>query len=313
MIYLFAGDDYMDDRIYTYTPIPGQLPTKMLPKGTALVLEGGGTRGFYSAGVFEAFMDAGIMFPYIIGVSAGAANAATYISGQRLRSRQIVENYVGTSKYVSVRNRIFKGSMFNMDFIFREIPERHVVFDWDVFRACDVRFLVGAMSCDTGKTVWFEKDDVTPGFHVGEASCSVPALSPIKVYKDMELLDGGVSDPIPVEKSLADGNIFHVIVLTRNEDYRKEPFGHERLLKLAYRKRPHVADAILRRHEIYNRQLALCERLEKEGKAIIIRPRKPLQVKRTSADTKALLALYDEGHEEGAAVLSTLSAFFSLQ
>ncbi|MFR1517844.1 MAG: patatin family protein [Clostridia bacterium] len=301
----------METPQYTHPPIPGRLPGKMLPPGSALVLEGGGTRGFYSAGVFEAFMDAGIMFPYIIGVSAGAANAVTYLSGQRLRSRQIVENYVGNPRYVSMRNFIFHRSMFNMEYIFHTIPQRHVAFDWETFRKCRTRFLTGAMDCASGKTVWFEKEEITPDFKASIASCSVPILSPIVKFKEYELLDGGVSDPIPIEKSIADGNRFHVIVLTRNAGYTKSAFGHRRFLKIFYRKYPQVAEAMLRRHEVYNRQLTLCEQLAREGRAVIVRPLKPLRVKRTSADPKALLALYDEGHDEGAAEIERILSLAS--
>ncbi len=296
----------METQKYTHLPISGRPPEKMLPDGTALVLEGGGTRGFYSSGVFEAFLDAGIMFPYIVGVSAGAANAVTYISGQRLRSRQIVEHYVGDPRYVSIRNLIFRHSMFNMDFIFHTIPRQHVAFDWETFRNCKIRFLTGAMDCATGKTVWFEKEEITPAFEASIASCSVPILSPIVRFKGYELLDGGVPDPIPIEKSIADGNRFHVIVLTRNAGYRKTAFGHKKFLKRFYRNYPRVAEAMLRRHEVYNRQLALCERLEREGSAVIIRPLKPLRVKCTSADSKELLALYDEGHAEGAVKIAEI-------
>lgn len=296
----------MKNQNYTHTPIAGKTPIQMLPEGFSLVLEGGGTRGFYSAGVFEAFMDAGIMFPYIIGVSAGAANVVSYIAGQQLRNRQVVEYYVGDPRYVSKRNLIFHRSMFNMDFVFHTVPQKHIAFDWEIFESRDIRFLTGAMDCATGRTVWFEKQDLTPQLEATIASCSVPLISPIVQFKNYDLLDGGVSDPIPIEKSLEDGNRFHVIVLTRNEGYSKSAFRHKNLLKLFYRKYPEVIEAMLNRHEIYNRQLALCEQLECEGKAVIIRPLKPLQVNRTGTDIEKLLALYDEGHEEGKAKIKQI-------
>lgn len=295
---------------YTHTPIPGKLPQHILPKGYALVCEGGGTRGFYSAGVFEAFMDAGIMFPYIIGVSAGAANALSYISGQQLRSRQIVEYYVGDHRYVSKRNLLFHRSMFNLDFVFHTVPQQHIFFDWDTFRKCSVQFLTGAFDCTTGKTVWFPKEDITPDLGANIASASVPILSPIVTYQGYRLLDGGIGAPIPIEKSIADGNTFHVIVLTRNQGYIKPPFQYKRLLKLFYKKSPAVIDALLNRHEIYNRQLALCERLEREGKAIIIRPQQPLKTSDTTGNNvPVLLELYDEGHTEGKELVCQLQQF----
>ena len=294
----------MDKQSFTQPVIKGIRHAKMLPQGTALVLEGGGTRGFYSAGVFEAFMDAGVMFPYIIGVSAGAANALTYVAGQRGRNRVIVEKYVGNHKYVSRRNILRHGSLFGYDFIFKTIPEQHLFFDREIFDETDIKFLTGATDCVTGKPVWFEKSDISPGFAVTVASCSVPLLSKVVKYNGLELLDGGVSAPIPIEKSIEDGNTFHVVVLTRNQGYIKPAFRHKNILKLFYRKYPELIETMMNRHETYNRQLALCEELEREKKAVIIRPLLPLAVDRTAADSNKLLALYDEGHSEGAQVIS---------
>jgi len=289
----------MTKSIHTHEPIKGQPPGRLLRRGCALVLEGGGTRGFFSAGVFDAFMDAGIMFPYIAAVSAGAANALSYIAGQKGRNRQVAEHYVADKRYVSKRNLLLHRSMFNMKFIFHEVPRKHIALDWEMFREQDIRFLTGAMDCATGKTIWFEKQDITPQLDATIASCSVPVISRIVRYKGYHLLDGGVSDPIPIEKSIADGNEFHVIVLTRNEGYAKPELSHGKLLRLFYRKYPEVANTILERHNIYNRQLDLCERLEKEGRAMIIRPVKPLEMESTEADTKKLLDLHDEGYKEG--------------
>lgn len=280
--------------------------TKMLPEGYALVLEGGGIRGFYSSGVFEAFMDEGIMFPYIIGVSAGAANALTYISGQRGRSRLIVEKYVRKHEYLSYRNLLKHRSMFGFDYIFKTVPERHIFWDKEIFDSSDTRFLSGATDCKTGETIWFEKQDVGPGFEVIKASCSVPIVSKIVKYNGYDLLDGGISSPIPIEKSIEDGNQFHVIVLTRNQGYLKEIFKQKGILKLFYHKYPKFIDTMMNRHEVYNRQLALCEQLEREGKAIIVRPLVPLTVGRTERDIKKILDLYDEGHEEGKGIVRQL-------
>jgi predicted patatin/cPLA2 family phospholipase len=131
------------------------------------------------------------------------------------------------------------------------------------------------------------------------ASCSVPLMCPIYEYKGRRLLDGGIASSISIEKSISDGNSFHVVVLTRNAGFVREPMGHERLIRAAYRKYPKLCEALAERHTTYNRQLALCEELEREGRALIIRPQKPLTRGRTSKDIPTLLALHDEGLEEG--------------
>lgn len=297
---------------YTQPLIKGKAAKTILSEKTALVLEGGGIRGFYSAGVFDAFMNAGILFPYIIGVSAGAANVLSYVAGQQGRTRQVAEFYAGDPRYVSKRNLIFHRSLFNMKFIFQDVPQKHVFFDWEMFNLQNIRLLTGALDCKTGQTVWFEKQDIVPPFQATVASCSIPLLSRIVHYKGCDLLDGGIADPIPIEKSISDGNTFHVVVLTRNEAYKKEEFKYKRLIKLFYRKYPKLIEAMLNRHNYYNRQLELCEKLEQEGKAIIIRPQKKLQIESTAADKKQLLALYDEGYEEGAAKLDGIKKFCNM-
>ncbi|NLB28932.1 MAG: patatin family protein [Clostridiales bacterium] len=292
---------------YTFPPIKGVDPERFLPEGTALVLEGGGTRGFFSSGVFEAFMEAGIMFPYIAGISAGAANALSYMSGQHFRSRQIIENYVGSPKYVSVRNLIFRRSMLNFDFIFREIPQERIFFDWVVLLRQKISFNSGAFDCETGETVWHTLEDMR-GRDLTSimASCAVPVLCHIIEFKGRKLLDGGIASSISIEKSIEDGNDFHVIVLTRNAGFLREPDSTAKYARLVHRRYPKVAEALDIRHERYNRQLSICERLESEGKALIIRPGKPLEMSRTEKNIPALLSLHDEGLEEGRAAVGRI-------
>ena len=141
------------------------------------------------------------------------------------------------------------------------------------------------------------------------ASCSIPMLSQAVNYNGYQLLDGGVSDPIPIEKSIEDGNNFHVIVLTRNQGYVCNAFKFKGLLNLFYRQYPRIIDAIMQRHEAYNRQLQICENLVSQGKAIILRPQQPLAVGRTTKDSAKLMALYDEGHDEGRKIIGMLKEF----
>ena len=300
---------------YTELVIKGVKHKTMLPAGFGLVLEGGGTRGFFSAGVFDAFMDTGIMFPYIVGVSAGAANALSYISGQRGRNRVLVEKFVGRPQYLGCRNLFTHRSMFGYDYVFKTVPERHLFWDREIFDETGTRFFIGATDCATGETFWFEKHDVKPGFDVVRASCSIPIVSPTAKYKGHLLLDGGVASPIPIEKSIEDGNRFHVIVLTQNEGYEMRPFRRLTMIftQLVYGKYPRLVEAMRRHHEAYNRQLRLCELLAAEGKALIIRPREPLSMGSMERDIAALLRLYDEGYEEGVNAVKAITAHPGLE
>lgn len=278
--------------------ITGILPT-MLPAKTALVLEGGGMRGYFSAGVMDAFLRADMMFPYIIGVSAGAGNGVSYVSGQMGRNRKVAMLYATDKRYLGLRNFITDKSIMGMDFIFREIPQKHIFFDWDTFQASPARFLTGALDCQEGRTIWYEKEAIDPEMNILMASCSLPVFAPMVTVDGRPLVDGGILDPIPIQKSIEDGNDFHVIVLTRHKGYQKTASPLAPLAKSYFRDYPKLAEILTRRHEDYNEQLALCEELERQGKALILRPNIHTDVSRMEGNREKILRLYEEGEHEG--------------
>ena len=267
-------------------------------ENVGLVLEGGGMRGLYTCGVLEYFMENDLYLNYVIGVSAGACNAASYISRQQRRNEKVIIGFIKDRRYMSLRNLILNKSYFGMDFIFDEIPNKHVLFDFQTYYESPGIFLVGATDCQTGKPVYLHKDDLGEQFQALRASASLPMLSPIVNYKGYELLDGGISDAIPIKKSIKDGNTKNIIVLTRNKGYRKRPGKFNTLLKLKYRKYPRLIETMLNRYKNYNETLDYIEHLENEGKAFVIRPSIELEVGRLEKDPQKLRRLLHQGYED---------------
>jgi predicted patatin/cPLA2 family phospholipase len=285
---------------YTLDPIRSTPYKTMLPKGYALIAEGGGIRGFYSAGVFDGLLEEGVMFPYNIGVSAGACNLLTYLSGQIGRSRQIVEHFISSWKYVSFRNIFIEQSVFGYDYIFNEIPDEHIFFDRKAVIENPAEYYAGAMDAITGKTRWFSKEECSKNFDPVRASSSIPFMSPKVMINGTPYFDGGVSSPIPIEKSLEDKNVFNVIISTRNKEYRKKPApALAKLARSVYKKYPGVATGLQNRHLYYNQQVEICQALDKTDNAIFLQPDQPLEVERTTRDVSKVLKLYDEGIEDG--------------
>ena len=171
-----------------------------------LVLEGGGMRGLYTAGVLEYFMEKDLYFPYNIGVSAGACMAASYLSRQKGRNKRVNLDFVEDKRYISFSNFIRKREIFGMDFIFDEIPNRLVPFDMDTFRESPEEFVIVTTDCETGEAVYYDKtnhgDDLVK---LLRASSSLPFVASSVEYKGRHLLDGGIVDPIPIKKAQADG------------------------------------------------------------------------------------------------------------
>ncbi|SHI91283.1 Predicted phospholipase, patatin/cPLA2 family [Clostridium cavendishii DSM 21758] len=263
-----------------------------------LVLEGGGMRGIYTCGVLDYFMENEIYFKYIIGVSAGICNAVSYASRQRGRSEKVILDYIDDKRYLSFRNLIRDKSLFGMEFIFNEIPNRYVPFDYDTFNNEEFEFIIGTTDCTTGKPVYFNKEDMRDGLDALRASASLPLVSPIVSYKGYDLLDGGVSDSIPIKKSIADGNERNIIVLTRNLEYRKKPSKLMKFLKYRYKDYPKLVEAMINRYKVYNETLDFIEQLEKEGKALVIRPSKEVKVGRYEKDRNRLMELFKNGYAD---------------
>lgn len=281
-------------------------------KKIGLVLEGGGMRGLYTAGVLDFFMDKDIYFPYTIGVSAGACNGTSYISRQKGRSKRINLDYINDPRYLSYRNLIKEGSLFGMDFLFNQIPYNLIPFDFDTFYNSKEQFVVGTTDCSTGKPVYFNKEDCKSSgelLNIVKASSSLPFGAPIVNIGNRSLLDGGIADSIPIRKSIADGFERNVVVLTRNSDYRKKPSKLARFAKLKYSKYRGLIGALRNRHNNYNDTLDYIDKLEKENKVFVIRPTEPLNVDRLEKDYQRLSNLYDLGYADAANCYDKLTAW----
>ena len=277
----------------------------------ALVLEGGGMRAQYASGAMDCFLKAGISFPYVIGVSAGISNAASYVAGQFERNRQVFTRFAGDPRYFSWRNWVTQGNPFGMDFIYRELPN-YLPFDFAAFAAAPVRFRIGATDCATGRAVSFDKGEAKLEEAL-LASSSLPLVGRMATVNGRLYLDGGIADPIPFRQAAADGYGRRVVVLTRNRGFRKPApgAGVRAAVRVKYRKFPELGAAVARQHETYNRALDELEAEEAAGRLLVIRPSRPLAVGRYSQDRAQLEGLYQNGQADAAAGLEKLRDFLS--
>ncbi|MBN1991000.1 MAG: patatin family protein [Bacteroidales bacterium] len=250
-------------------------------ENTALVLEGGGFRGMFTAGVLEVFLEQQLSFESVYGVSAGAAYGASYISNQ-LGRNMAVNQYIGDKRYCGVGNLLRKGSLFSWEFIYEEIPQHIIPFDYDALKQSASKFWVGASNCETGKAEFFLLNDADKKEFktILAASGSLPFIAPIVSYKERLLLDGGLADSIPFEYALNSGNKRAVVILTQPKGYQKEPLKHSAPIKWYYRKYPKVYEMLATRANRYNESLKQLEQLEKDGAVYVIRPTETLLVSR---------------------------------
>ena len=278
---------------------------------TSLILEGGGMRGVFTSGVLDYLMTEDMFFPYVIGVSAGACNALSYLSRQPDRSRYINVNFANDPRYINMRNVLRGKGMFNMDFLFNDIANELVPFDFETFHNINERFVIPTTDCETGKPCYFDNAEETDIFTAVQASSSLPLVGVPIELDGHTLLDGGIADPIPVQKAIDDGFKRHLVILTRPKGYRKKPFRAKFTSKLLYREYPKLVETMLNRHEIYNKTLDQLEALEDEGKVFIIRPKGHEQVKRAEKDVSKLNALHEAGVSRAKEQMPALKAWLS--
>lgn len=269
---------------------------------TGLVLEGGGMRGIFTIGVLDNFMDRGIKFPYIIGVSAGSCNALSYISGQRGRAKYTNTELLAERKFIGFKYLLTKRNIMDFDLLFHELPEKIYPYDYDALARSSERFEVVTTSCITGKACYLqEKNDPKRVIDLVKASSSLPFVCPISYVDGEPMLDGGIADSIPIERALSQGFDNNLVVLTRNIGYRK-PAKPTKVPFFFYRKYPNAKKAIRLRNSIYNKEIELVEQMEREGSVAVLRPIKPIEVGRMERDTDKILALYNEGYNLAAQI-----------
>lgn len=320
---LYTADYYNRDQIINYVKITGQNNTLSkkdvylgyiisicinmeIPKDKALVLEGGGMRGIFTCGVLDYMMDHQIRFPYVIGVSAGACNGLSYMSGQRGRARYSNIDLLEQYHYIGIRYLLKKHSLLDYDLLFKEFPDRILPYDFETYSKSPERFVMVTTNCVTGEANYFEeKKDKERMTAIARASSSLPFVCPITYIDGVPMLDGGIVDSIPVVRAFIDGYSSCLAVLTRNRGYRKKSRDIN-IPSFIYRRYPNLRRALSRRIECYNEQLEMVERMEDEGRITVIRPQHPMEVDRIEQNTTKLSALYEEGYAEAKRIFETV-------
>ena len=263
---------------------------------SGLVLEGGGMRGVFTSGVLDCFMDRGVRFPYTIGVSAGACNGLSYMSGQRGRAKFSNIDLLAKYHYIGLKYLLKKRNIMDFDLLFHDFPERILPYDYETYFHCPERYVMVTTNCLTGEANYFEeKRSAERVIDIVRASCSLPFVCPIAYVDGVPMLDGGLVDSIPLLRARQDGFTNNVVVLTRNRGYRKKIQG-TKVPSFIYRKYPLLREAINRRSVLYNEQLEMVERLEEAGEITVIRPQRPIVVDRIERNIRKLTELYEEGY-----------------
>jgi predicted patatin/cPLA2 family phospholipase len=253
-------------------------------------------------------MEKDLYFPYVIGVSAGACMAASYLSRQKGRNRKVNIEFVKDPRYLSYRNYWKKKQLFDMDFVFDEIPNRLVPYDYETFLKRTEQFVVVTTDCMTGEPIYYHMDEHGESMlQLIRASSSLPFVAPTVAYQGKFLLDGGIIDPIPIKKAQQDGFHKNVVILTKPVGYKKKASRFSSLFK--YKQYPIISEKLQSRYQLYNDTLNYIEKEKEQGTTFLIQPSKPLSVSRIEKNQQRLIELYELGWQDAKNNYEKLLAF----
>lgn len=263
-----------------------------------LVLEGGGMRGIYTAGVLDFFMDKNLYTDGVIGVSAGACHACSYVSKQIGRAYRTNTDYIKDKRYMSFLSLLKTGDLFGADFVYNAIPNELDLYDYETFHNGKTKLYAVCTNLETGKAEYMQCINMKHDVIYIRASASLPLLSRIVEVDGKKLLDGGAADSIPIKKFQQLGYDKNIVVLTQCSDYRKGKNNLLPLIRKRYKKYPKFIETLANRHINYNRTLDELGVMEKRGEVFIIRPGSPVNISRLEKNVDKLKALYDEGYHD---------------
>lgn len=273
-----------------------------------LVLEGGAMRGMFTAGVLDVFMEKGIVADGIVGVSAGALFGVNYLSGQKGRVIRYNKRFNGDRDYLGIRPLLREGNIVSTKYAYEEVPHRLDPFDDKKYKEAKAPFYAVVTNVETGEPEYIQIKSVFEQMDALRASGSMPFVSKTVTIDEKTYLDGGISDSIPFQWLHKQGYDKLIVILTRDKDYRKKPMS-SLPIKLFLKKYPKIADRLLHRHEVYNDAAETLNEWEQTGKAFVIRPSKPIEIKRTETDPDKLQEVYELGLQDGTQCLEKLKEY----
>lgn len=267
-----------------------------------LVLEGGGMRGVYTAGVLDYFMERELTFSHCYGVSAGACHLASYMSGQKGRALKVSLDYLQDKNYCSAYSLVRTGDLFGVEMCYNRIPNELCPYNYEAFNKYPGKGYAVVTNIETGRPEYIQLVDMHTDIQAIRASASLPLVSRNVEINGKLYLDGGMADSIPIRRARKDGNEKNVVILTRPIGYRKKPSSSAnlKLMQLRYKKYPKVVEDMEKRYLRYNKTLKLVEKEEEEGKAFVFRPEKLITIDRIEKDKNKLKVLYLQGYHDAA-------------
>lgn len=279
---------------------------------TGIVDVGGGLRGVYAAGIFDYCLDMGIQFDFCIGVSAGSANVTSYMAGQRKRNYLFYTEYPFRKEYMSIRNFLFKGTYIDMDYLYGTLSNSagENPLDYMALKKNSAELLVVATNAQTGKAVYFNKDDLRKDdYGILKESSSIPFVCKPYEIDGVFYYDGAIGDPVPVEKAFQCGCDKVVVILSKPRNMIRTAQKDKLLAGGIQKKYPFAAEQLKKRAEHYNQDVQRSKEYEAKGNVLIVAPDDTCGVATLTKNQEALRQLYEKGYRDAQAIPDFLKTY----
>lgn len=276
---------------------------------TGYIDVGGGLRAVYGTGVLDFCLDNGIDFPYLIGVSAGSGNIASYIARQKGRSLKFYTDFAFRKEYMGFLNYLKSGSYIDLDYIYSHLSNEdgESPLDFDTINENSAQFVIVSTNAESGEAEYFTKSDIGKNsYDAFKTSSCIPVVNKAYSFGEKSYYDGGLSDPVPVRKAFLDGCDKVVVCLTRPVDYRKRHRFPQKICDRALREYPQTAKTLITSVDKYNEDIEYIKKLENEGKVLIIAPKTCCGVETLSRKRKNIEQLYALGYKDAEKIINFL-------
>ena len=281
------------------------------PHTTAIIDVGGGFRAIFGAGVLDRCLEEGIAFDHCYGVSAGSANLTSFLAHQHGRNHTFYTQYAFRKEYASVNSFIHNHNFASLDYVYGTLSNHdgENPLDYEAFAADPAQFTVVACDARDGSTKYFTKDDMHyDDYDILKASSAVPVACQPYVIDGVPYFDGGIADPVPVQKAIDDGCDRIVLVLTRPKDVIREQHKDVAPARILRRSHPEAADRLLERYETYNPEVAAAKQYEAEGIVLILAPEELYGLSTLSKTYEGLERMYRAGYGQAGRIADFLAA-----
>ncbi|MFT8704800.1 patatin family protein [Bifidobacterium aquikefiricola] len=278
--------------------------------GTAIIDVGGGFRSIFGAGILDYCDERGISFDHCYGVSAGSANLASFLARQPGRTHRFYTQYAFRREYASATNFLKDHNFVNLDYVYSTLSNHdgEDPMDFEALKNNPSKLTVVACNAETGQAVYFDKSEITQDhYDIFKTSSAVPVACEPYVYKDVPYFDGGIADPVPVQRAIDDGYDRIVLVLTRLKDVLREQHKDIMPARILRRTYPNSAERLLNRYKTYNDEVALAKNYEEEGSVLILAPDDLCGLDTLSKSYEGLERMYRKGYAAAAHIQSFLT------